>query len=565
MLPALLLSACVAAFLPCVEGEFLNWDDAQNFQENEAYRGLGAAQLRWACTTYHMGVWQPLAWIILGGQYLLGGLAPRTYHFTSIALHGLNTVLVYVLFVQLLRRTAAAWTETSIRIGAAAAALLFGVHPLRAEAVCWVSCQPYLPAVAFCLLSIMAYLRAQPPGGPVSARWLLACFGLFVAAILCKAVAVSLPVVLLILDIYPLRRWGDAKAGRRQATGRILLEKLPFFAVSLAASVWAMAAKEYTETRSPIHEFDLSARVAQSFCGLLFYFWKTLVPTHLLAFYERPPDAGILVAPYAACAAAVIAAGIVLFLLRRRRPAWGAAALTYFLVLLPNLGLVQISQQLATDRYAYLAIIPIMALAAAGIAGLWDRGGSTRAAMALAVAAAAFTLTWMSRRQCAMWNNSVVLWGTVIERDPNCAVAHTNLGEALMARGQYGEASGHLSRATEIAVDMPFAWSNLGVLMCKARRFEDAATCGERALASRPSLRGRDLARTHAMLGEAYAGLRRDEQAWLHTQRARDLGLIEADRMLEYLSRFYRPGAASQPAERSGPASPGGGRAGDSE
>jgi hypothetical protein len=155
----ILVLAVVAAFAPALQGTFLNWDDDRNFVENTAYRGIGPAQLAWAWRTYHLGVWQPLAWVLLGAEWCVSGLQPRFYHVVSLAIHALNCMMLYLIIVQILSLAPqdSQWRyKASDRIFAAAATIHFAVHPLRVEAVAWISAQPYLPAALFYLLAIFA-------------------------------------------------------------------------------------------------------------------------------------------------------------------------------------------------------------------------------------------------------------------------------------------------------------------------------------------------------------------------------------------------------------------------
>jgi hypothetical protein len=208
--------AVIAAFAPIVNNGFVGWDDQPNFEENPAFRGLGWPQLHWAWTTRLLGVYQPLSWMLFEAEYALGGLNPRVYHLTSLILLVLNALVLDALVVALLIRCRPEQYRrhpVAVHAGAAAAAALFMAHPLRVEVVAWASCQPYLPCALFLMLAVLAYLRAHPPEGPTRRGWALAALGLYVAAVLSKAVAVPLPLVFLILDVYPLRRlgWGRGR------------------------------------------------------------------------------------------------------------------------------------------------------------------------------------------------------------------------------------------------------------------------------------------------------------------------------------------------------------------
>lgn len=542
----------LAAFWPGIDGDFLNWDDDRNFVENTSYRGLGLDQLRWAWSTYHLGVWQPLSWMLFGLEFEMGEMDPVVYHRSSLVLHVLNAVVFYWMAVTILRcalrrscgiedpraRTAPA----GIHVCAAAAALLFATHPLRVEAVAWISCQPYLPAALFYQLAICIYVGGRDPTAArtLSRGRLAAVFVCYILAVTSKAVAVSLPVVLLILDVYPLRRW-HSRRGRWARLGmwRGWAEKIPFIVVAMAVSLWAAAAKDYSESRVPFSAFDPDARLAQSAYGLVFYIWKTISPFDLIPYYRVPEDLSLFAWRYGLAAVGVGVVTVFLVLWRRRAPAALAAWAAYIVILLPNLGLVEISQQIAADRYSYLAVMPVMVLFGGALFTVWQRTGRNRrlarSAVVIGVVAAALALTTASRRQTAAWRDSLSLWRTTLEVDPRCAVAECQLGHALATQSRLEEAVVHLESAIALKPEFSFARSNLGAILYAQGRFADAAEHLERALAVGPALGKRDLAKTHAGLGAAYAGLGRYDAAWKHTREARRLGLEAADKMIEYL------------------------------
>ena len=190
----------IYAFIPTLDNGFVSWDDDQNFLDNPYFRGLGAAQVKWAWTTFWLGVYQPLAWLLFEAQYVFCQLDPRGYHLTSLLLQVANAVVLYVLTVALLvrcRTDSCLESPWTCSLSAGLATALFAVHPLRVEAVAWASCQPYLPCILFSMLSVLAYLRAFRMDSSPRWGWLVGSFFLFVAALLFKAVAVSLPAVLL--------------------------------------------------------------------------------------------------------------------------------------------------------------------------------------------------------------------------------------------------------------------------------------------------------------------------------------------------------------------------------
>ncbi|MDO8479515.1 MAG: hypothetical protein Q7W02_25645, partial [Candidatus Rokubacteria bacterium] len=255
----------LVAFLPALQNGFV-WDDARNFLNNPDYRGLGSTQLRWMATTVHMGHWIPVTWLTLGLDHALWRMDPRGYHLTSLLFHTATAVAFYALACRLLERALPRETpRLEITLSAAASALFFAVHPLRVESVAWATERRDVVSGLFYVLALLCYLKAfdhAPAARPrrhvsCSARlrlrlphvswsarlrlrlpplWYGLTLACFAAAVLSKSIAVTLPVTLLVLDVYPLRRLGGPAGWR---TPRPWLEKLPFFALSAVATVVA--------------------------------------------------------------------------------------------------------------------------------------------------------------------------------------------------------------------------------------------------------------------------------------------------------------------------------------
>src|SRR2546427_1522467 len=217
----------IVTFLPALRNEFVgNFDDSKNFLTNPHYRGLGRTQIEWMFTTMHMGQYVPLTWITLGLDYLLWGMNAAGYHLTSLLLHAVTAVLFYFVSRHLIGLATGRPEAWATAAGAAVAALLFAVHPLRAESVVWVTERRDVVSGAFYMLTLLAWFRAverQPP----SPRWYWAPAALFACARLSKALTVALPVVLLVLDVYPLRRLGGAQGWRTPAAPPVFASKTP--------------------------------------------------------------------------------------------------------------------------------------------------------------------------------------------------------------------------------------------------------------------------------------------------------------------------------------------------
>jgi protein O-mannosyl-transferase len=519
LLPVL---AASAAFAPAVAGDFVDWDDFDNFLENRAYRGLGWAQVCWAWTTFHVGVYQPLGWMLLGAQYALWGLDPRGYHVVSLLLHAANAAALYAVCVALLSRCrpeGGGERPWSPRRGSALAAALFMAHPQRAEVVAWASCQTYLPCALFALLSVLAYLHAHPEGRPARVGWGVGAFGLFVAALLCKAAAVGLPLVLLILDVYPLRRWGGARGFSGPEARRAWVEKLPYFALSLVFTVLALEARAHARDLLGVvaDQGTPAARAAQACYGAWFYLAKALWPVGLSAYYPLPATIAWSDPPFLLAGLLLVGVTAALIAGRRRWPALLAGWISYLAILAPSSGLVRAGGQIAADRYSYLPLMGPVVLAAAGLARLAAHRGRRRATLGVAAAALA-VLVALSWRQCLTWRSSTALWGHALAlaadpppellnyhgaalgragraeaslddfrratlAAPDYAEARRNLGAALVQLGRLDEAEAQLAAAVRLRPDDPLARSNLADLLL--RRGRDAQAAGQLAEAVR--------------------------------------------------------------------------------
>lgn len=227
--PSLVGLLTVLAFLPTAHNQFVSWDDGQTFLENPHYRGLAWPQLRWMWTTFHMGHYSPLTWMTFGADYVLWGMNPGGYHLTSLLLHAATAVAFYAMVLRILTSALPDRIDRrqTLWLAAGFAALLFALHPLRVEAVAWVTGRRDALLGLFSVLTVLAYLRSceRTERGR---RWYGLSIALFGCALLSKSMAVSLPVVLLILDVYPLRRLGGSVGWWSRVARRVYLEKVPF-------------------------------------------------------------------------------------------------------------------------------------------------------------------------------------------------------------------------------------------------------------------------------------------------------------------------------------------------
>jgi tetratricopeptide (TPR) repeat protein len=513
LLLVLIPLAVLAAFWPTLRADFVTWDDDANFLNNPHFRGLGWPNLRWMLTTFHMSNYQPLSWLASGLEYALWGMHPFGYHAASLAFHIFNAVLFYLLVARLLRLATPKADGTAISIAAAFAALFFALHPLRVESVAWLSGQHDLQAGAFYLLAIFCHLQACSDEAR-RWRWLSGCTALFVAALLSKVNGITLPIVLLMLDFYPLRRLPEDP---RQWLGaqhrRVWLEKLPLLAVAVAAGLVAAAARH---EGGVLQQLGLGFRIQQALYGLGFYLGKTVAPFQLMPFHPVPPDLRLPTAVIAASAGLVLALTAVLLHQRRRWPGGLVAWAYYVVTLLPVLGLLSVGTQLTADRYTYL---PCMAWAVLGgaavLAGLRRLGTRGRSMLVAGLVAVPLLLGGLSWRQSSLWRDSETLFRYVLTLRQDIPEVHNNLGFVLVNQRRIDEGMAEYRKALAIRPDFTKAMNNLGLALLGQGRYAEAIEHYRKALDLEP-----DYAFGHNNLGLALMYLSRPAEALPHFQKA---------------------------------------------
>jgi tetratricopeptide (TPR) repeat protein len=474
--PALIALAVVGCFIPALSAGFTNWDDDYNFTGNPSYRGLSPSHLAWMFRSYLMGHWHPLTWITLGFDYTLWGMNPFGYHLTSVLLHAVNAALLFVVIRRLL---ALAGSASSSPWPAAAGALFYGVHPLRVESVAWVTERRDVLCGFFTLLTLLAWLErlSEERQGRPGTTWFVWSLIAFAAALMSKALVIMLPAVLLILDVYPLRRFNPGERWRR------LLEKVPFGLLSLADLGIMLPAMRGIRAMQPIESYKLLERVAQGAYGLAFYLLKTVWPAGLIPLQRLETPMNPFAAKYVLAAIGVAALTAVLFAFRKRVPSGLTAWLAIIVLVFPVLGFVVTGKQIAADRYTYLALLPASLLVAAFLA----QPALPKAAAAAGASLALLALAGMTWRQCGFWKDSVTLWSRQIEFDPNCETAWHDRGKARYEQGDLTGALEDCTRCLEIQPKFPKAYNLRGLLRRQGGDAAGARADFDRAVELNPS------------------------------------------------------------------------------
>ena len=457
-LPWIVFAVTLLVFLPALSNGFVNWDDDRNFLDNPAFRGLAPQNISWAFSTFLLGHWHPLTWLSLELDYALWGMNPAGYHFTNALLHALAALLAYLLFVELLGREKGRWA-------AAVGALLFALHPLRVESVAWASERRDVLCGVFSLAAALYYVRGRTA----------LSLALFTGALLSKVLAATLPVALLVLDLYHLKR-------------RPGLRLLPYFLLALAAGLVGVGRYEGGVSAAAA-DLDLypGLRIMLSVFGLAFYLVKTALPFGLYPQYvwnaDPQPTDGLLLGAAVLVGAAVAAAA---WAWRRGRRAPAAALAVYAATLAPVLSLLRLDrQQVVSDHHSYLPSIAVAALAAAGWR-LW-RERAPSPALWSAVAGLVL-LAGLTVRQIGFWADSETLWRRTAQAYPLSITAHNNLGRALAEQGRVDEAIEELQAAVELRPDYAHAQYNLGSLLMGQGRLGEAEASFRAALDGEPRM-----------------------------------------------------------------------------
>jgi len=459
----------LACFSPVLRNGFVSYDDPAYVLENpHVNTGLNAANFAWAFTSTHASNWHPLTWISHQLDCTLFGLSPAGHHFTSLLLHALNTAL---LFFWLSGATGRRWRSAFV-------AAIFGLHPLHVESVAWIAERKDVLSTCFLLLTLLAY--SAYAARPTATRY-LAVAALFVCGLLAKPMLVTLPLLLLLLDWWPLRR---------VPSWRLLWEKVPLLALAAASSAVTILAQRAGNSLPDSAQLPLSPRLANAVVSYIRYLGKTVWPSPLAAFYPFPLRG---MAPWKVAAAALALAAItwMSLALRKHRPWLACGWSWYLLTLVPVIGIVQVGMQSMADRYMYVPMIGLLIAAAWELASL-PRAARVLPAAAICAAGVCAVLTW---RQIPVWHDGFTLFAHAAAVVPDNFVAHDNLGVEYDRRGQFEEALAQYREALRIRPGDRNAATNYSRALCDQgerlsgrRQLPEAIAAFRSALAIDPTL-----------------------------------------------------------------------------
>ena len=503
---ALLVAAItLLVFLPAVKNGFVSWDDGTNLVDNPYFRGFTRAHLRWMWTNHLLSHYVPLMWMSFGLDYVIWGRGAFGYHLTNVILHSVNAGLFFFLSLALLRRCSSNQESAgALTLGAVFAAFFFSLHPLRVESVAWATERRDELSGFFFLLALLAYLRASKEELAPSRYWkyYAACFTLFVLAILSKEIVVVFPALLLLLDVYPLRRLGGGP-GRwvGPSVRSVWLEKAPFFAVALSEAVMTLQVGARNHLLAPMGSMGWPSRIAATVYGMALYLKKTIIPMNLSPLYPLGPSNTSWSVPVIVSSAVVLALVWAAIALHRKFPALLLILLSFVITLLPVSGIFQAGAQVAADRYTYLSCMGWALLAGVGFMWCWRAGNSLLGRALLVGAGMAVFIVFgrLTVEQISIWRDSDALWSRAVAVQPS-VVACNNLGSSLFTEGDVVGAMNLYRQSLAIEARNPVAHAGLGGTFLDLHRWDDAVREFRLAVELAPTL-----AEAHGSLGHALA------------------------------------------------------------
>ncbi|MBU0716620.1 MAG: tetratricopeptide repeat protein [Planctomycetes bacterium] len=562
IVPVILTTLIVFAFMPALEAGFVYWDDDDLLLINTGYQGITANSLHWMFTTTYTGHFQPLTWLSYSIDHAVwGDFRTFGFHCTNVLLHTLTALSFYFVTRQLLG--IALGYQPGLRskafvLSAGLAAALFAVHPLRVESVAWLAERRDVLSGFFFVTAVGLYLHyalwrsrvdtANRPSRQTVQGWLfyMGSVACCVLSLLSKASAMALPLVLLILDVYPLRRLGHQRHPERRSAEGVLVEKLPFFVLAVWAASKALNAQAEGGALYSLQQHDVPARIAQACYGLVFYVWKTVWPSGLGPLYGIPAREVLLGPMFWGSLLVVVGLMVAAVSVRRRWPAVPTALAAYAVILAPVLGLAQSGPQLVADRYSYLACMGFAILPAAWMLRVSQRGSrwnATRRHALLGLLAAVMIVGLEQITfyvQAPIWMSPLALWARGVSVSPDSSVAHTNFADALVGADERGLAIRHYELALESDPDNAVALHHLGTLYKGSGNDKAAISLLLKSLQIDPSR-----SRACYTLAELFLGTNRPELAVRVLRDGTKRNPNEL-RLIDFLARIL----ASHPDER---------------
>lgn len=519
LLPAVVLIT-LAVFSQVLGHDFISFDDDQFVYANpNIASGLTFETLRWAFSTAHEANWIPLSMLSHALDVQMFGMNPAGHHAVNLLLHVASSC---ILFLFLKRATDAPWKS-------AAVAFLFALHPLHIESVAWVAERKDVLSTFFGMLTLYLYLRYAEK--PCIGRY-CATLGCFVLGLLSKPMLVTLPLVLLLLDWWPLGRTGlitgSDQSCQRSDLPRLIAEKIPFLIMSACSSIITYRVQQVVGELPQGYTFV--SRVGKSCIAYMTYLYKMIWPVDLAILYPFPK--------YPPSAANILFSAVMLMLITvaviwcgKRFPFLITGWLWYLITLLPVIGLIQIGQHSVADRYTYLPLTGIFVVLAWGLPRLLDQWRYRDVILGGAAVCAIVAMMTLTSLQLRYWKNSEALFKRTLEVTEGNWVIHCNLGLVYLNQGRVDEAIRHFNQSIKAKPSYSLAYLNLGAAYITTGEYEKAVDAFKLSLQF-----DRVSPKSHYGIGVAYLGLGKRELALMEYQVLQELDPSLAALLLESIN-----------------------------
>ena len=485
----LLLPVCIIMVIamwtyhPTTKSQFV-WDSTGYLNIHEFWiSSLSPYHIVWMFLSLEFMNWHPLTWLSWAIDYqIFGGLDPWGYHLSSNILHAINSALVFALTLVVFGLNSPESRGYPFRkdnqaiVAAVLASLFFAVHPQHVESVAWVAERKDLLCQLFLLLSLLSYVRYVTCDEVIKKRWYRSTLGLFVLALLSKPMAVTFPVVLLLVDVYPLRRVDFVPSLRQSITQlplyNLVREKIPFFLLTAISIIITLHAQQ-----GAMANVSLDLRVLNASNSIILYLSKLGLPLDFAPLYPYAVNVGDGLSwqdflPILGVIGVSLAS---LYAWIRGHRAWLIIWLFYLVTLSPVLGLIQVGQQGAADRYAYFPTLPFYILIGAGFLLILNKANSrVKPLVWLAVIPLIILLAGKTREQIQTWENNETLWSYAIAQFPTSALAHKNLAGHYYNIHSFENAAFYFKESSRLNPNDPKAMAWHGLTALHLGQYEDA-------------------------------------------------------------------------------------------
>ena len=447
--------------------EFTIYDDGVYVYENHHIQdGLSINSIIWAFKSMYAANWHPLTWMSHMADISLYGMNPGQHHLTNVILHIINTLLIFYLFTHI---AGSLWSACFI-------AALFALHPLHVESVAWVSERKDLLSALWGLLTLISYVRYVKQ---LKLKWYLLALIFFTASLMSKPMLVTLPIILLLWDHWPLKRFSFYSSSIRNELNavsiwRLILEKIPFFLLTASSGIVTIIAQKSGGAVASLDIFTLDIRIGNAIVSYSQYIGKMFWPCGLAVFYPHPGKLPLWQIIGAFLLLMVISVSVIRY--GEKHPYLMIGWLWYLIMLVPVIGLVQVGSQAMADRYTYLPLAGLFIMITWGTPELLSRLQHSKVVLgsfAIATICILALITWI---QVSYWKNDSTLFQHALDVTQNNYLAHNNLGLALARKGKLSEAVFQYSKSLHIKPSQKRVHNNWGIALAKQGKPDEAIT-----------------------------------------------------------------------------------------